>query len=42
VRLVLIANDVRANLQNQFVIRIELEQLWLPGVGALKDPEVSS
>jgi hypothetical protein len=40
VRLVLIADDIRADLQNQFVIRIELEQLWLPRVRALKDPEV--
>ena len=41
VRLVLVADHVVADLQDQLVIRIELEQLRLPGVCALKDPEVS-
>jgi hypothetical protein len=33
VRLVLVAGDVRSDLQDQLVIRIELEQLRLPCVG---------
>src|SRR5215510_5480747 len=40
-RLVLIADDVRADLKNQFVAGIELEQLRLAWIGSLKDPQVS-
>ena len=41
VRLFLIAEDVLTNLKDDFVIRIELEQLRFSTLGALKDPEVS-
>src|SRR5712691_150390 len=41
VRLVLVAGHVLADLKDQLVIRIELEQLRLPGVCALKGPEIS-
>src|SRR5687767_719843 len=39
--LVLVADHVGANLKDQFVIRTELEQLRLPRVCTLKDPQVS-
>ena len=41
VRLALIANHIGADLQNELVVRIELEELRLPHVGALKHPEVA-
>ena len=41
VRLVLIADHVVADLMDELVIRIELEQLRFSGVCALKDPQVS-
>src|SRR6266849_363491 len=41
VRLVLVAGHVLADLKDQVVIRIELEQLRFPGVCALKGPELS-
>ena len=40
VRLVLIADHVWADLKDQVVIRIELEELRLPCVCALKHPQV--
>src|SRR6187401_391438 len=39
-RLVLVADDVRTDLQKKPVARVELEQLRLPRVGSLKDPQV--
>ena len=41
VRFVLVANHIGADLEDQFVIRIELEELRLSGVRTLKDPQVS-
>jgi hypothetical protein len=42
VRLVLVTDHVAADLMDKLVIRIELEQLRLPGVCALKDPGFES
>ncbi len=41
VRLGLIADHIGADLQDELVVRIELEELRLPHVGALKHPEVA-
>jgi hypothetical protein len=40
VRLGLIADDVVTDLEDQLVIRIELEELRLAEVGALEHPQV--
>ena len=40
-RLFLVTDHVIADLQNKFVIRVELIELWTSGSLALKDPEVS-
>ena len=40
-RLVLVAGHVLADLENQRAIRSELEQLRLPGIRALKGPEMA-
>ena len=41
VRLVLVADHVGTDLKDQPVIRIELEQLRLSAIGALKGPQIS-
>ncbi len=40
VRLVLIADDIRPDLENQLVAWVELEQLRLSRIGALKHPQI--